>query len=241
MRRKRVAPAAPVACAAALAAVGLVGGVVAQDPNGVEDLPPNEIVEKAVDATKSADSLRLKGVATSGPDEVRMDLAVSKKGDCKGTISPREGITAEIIKVGDAAYLKGDEAFWKDREVDAGEAASLLADQWLKLPAGQEGFGELAEVCDADNLLKDVPDPAGEGLTKGKVHEVDGRPAVPVSGKDGDVTGRMEVATEGEPYILRISETGGDEPVDVRMTDHNKPVDAKAPHPDDVLELGDLE
>ncbi|MFF5977213.1 hypothetical protein ACFY78_00020 [Streptomyces olindensis] len=230
----------PGAYAAAAVVVGLVGGVVVQEPNGIEDLPANEIVEKAVDATKSAESLRLKGVATSGADEVRMDLAVSKQGDCKGTISPRENVTAEIIKVGDVAYLKGDEAFWKDRDVDAGEAADLLADQWLKLPAGQEGFGELAEICDADNLLKDVPDPSGPGLTKGKVHDVEGRPAVPVSGKDGDVTGRMDVATEGEPYILRISETGGDEPVDVLMTDYNKPVDAEAPHPDDALELGDL-
>ncbi|MDN0200576.1 hypothetical protein [Streptomyces sp. S.PNR 29] len=223
-------------CTATLAVVGLAGSVTAQASNGIEDLPPNEIVEKAADVTKRADSLRLKGRTTSGPDEAWIDLALNEQGECKGTIGPRENVSAEIIKVGDAAYAKGDETFWK--ELDVGSAdVNLLADHWLKLSAQSEGFDELAELCDADHLLKGIPDHAAPGLTKGKIHDVDDQPAIPVVRKDGGVTTRMDVATEGEPYILSLSETGGDDPVDLVMSDYNKPVNAKPPPAEEVLEI----
>ncbi|MEV0640049.1 hypothetical protein AB0I77_34935 [Streptomyces sp. NPDC050619] len=230
----------PVAYTAALAVVGLAGGVTTQDSNGIEDLPASRIAEKAFDATKSADSFRLKGGTTSGPDEIQMDLALNQQGDCKGTIGPRENVTAEIIKVADVAYLKGDESFWK--EVDAGsDRVALLADQWLKVSAQSEGFDDLAEVCDADQLLKGVPDHAAPGLTKGKIHDVSDQSAIPVVRKDGGVTTRMDVATEGEPYILSLNQTGGDEPMDLVMSDYNEPVNAEAPPADDVLDVEDLE
>ncbi|MYS91589.1 MULTISPECIES: hypothetical protein [Streptomyces] len=229
-----------VTCTATLVVVGLAGGVTTQDSNGIEDLPANEIMEKAADATKSADSLRLKGTTTSGPDEVLVDLALNEDGDCKGTIGPRENVTAEIIKVGDAAYLKGDETFWKEMESGSDEV-DLLADQWLKVSAQSEGFEDLAELCDADRLLQDIPDHPDPGLTKGKIHDVNDQPAIPVVRKDDGVTSTVDVATEGEPYILRLSRTGGDEPADLVMSDYNKPVNAEAPPAEDVLDIEDLQ
>lgn len=228
-----------VPCAATLGITSFAG-TTTQDPDDIEDLPPTKIAERAFDATKGVDSLRIKGKVTSGPDQIRLDLALNSQGDCTGTIGVDEA-TARLIRAEGITYLKGDEAFWK--AVDAGSnVTNLLADQWLKAPDQVKGADELTGVCDLDNLLKVIPSrAAAPGLTKGEVHEINGKSAIPVTRKDGNVTHRMDVATEGKPYILKITTTGSAKPETLTLSEFNKPVKAKAPPAEDVIDLEDLE
>ncbi|WP_455357336.1 hypothetical protein [Streptomyces sp. SYSU K217416] len=251
VKRRLLVGRAAVACTAVLAVAGLTGGRTQQDPNGVEDLPAAEIAEKGVDATKGADSLRIKGGIRSDEDgtrtDTRVDLALNKKGDCEGTVGI-DGATAEIVKSGKATYLKGDSAFWKEAAAQddgsdgaAGDMlAELLKGRWLKVPAGAEGTGDLAEVCDLDSLLKNMDADDTDGVTKGKAAEVDGKPAITLTEKEDGGTTTVYVATEDEPYILKVTKAGGDEPGEMTLTDYNKPVKPKAPPADEVVDLDEL-
>jgi hypothetical protein len=215
-----------------LGGISFAEGMTMQDPNNVEDLPAAEIIERALDATRGADSLRIRGEGTSGV-QLRLDLAMNAQGDCTGTIGLGGG-TANVIRADDVSYLQADEDYWKAADVDS-DTATQYADQWLKLSAEIEEAEGLAELCNWDSLLGYVP--SGSGMTKGKVHRINGMSAVPVTKKDGAVTVKVEVATEGEPYILQLTETGSDEPGDLAFKDYNKPVNVKVPDAEDVIDL----
>ena len=64
---------------------------------------------------------------------------------------------------------------------------------------------------------------------------VDGENAVEVITKDGEETTTALVATEGEHYILKVTNEGGDEPGSFTLGGFDEPVDAEAP--DDAVEL----
>lgn len=226
------------ACAATLGVSSFAGTMTGQDPNGIEDLPAEEIALEAHDATEVV-QLRAKGKMTFWSEQLRMDLALNPQGDCAGTIG-QGGNTAELIRADDASYVKGDADFWKAADVDS-DMVNQFADQWVKISDQLEGAEDLAELCALDSLLEPVVLSdlilGGPGVTKGEVHKVDGKLAIPVTAKDGDVTVRIEVATEGEPYILKLTESGSDEPRDVAFSEFNKPVKVKAPDAEDVIDL----
>ncbi|MEV5619036.1 hypothetical protein [Streptomyces bacillaris] len=48
------------------------------------------------------------------------------------------------------------------------------------------------------------------------------------------------MATKGEPYLLKVTGKGGDEPGTLDFSDYDKPVNAKAPADKDVLDLDEL-
>ncbi len=78
-------------------------------------------------------------------------------------------------------------------------------------------------------------DDAGKEFSKGEETTVDGANVVEVITKDGDETNTALVATEGEHYILEVTNEGGDEPGSFTLSKFNEPVDAEAP--DDAVEL----
>ncbi|GGW86655.1 hypothetical protein AB0E64_39255 [Streptomyces caelestis] len=66
--------------------------------------------------------------------------------------------------------------------------------------------------------------------------EVDGQQAITLTREQAGVTDRWHVATEGQPYILKSSRSGGALPGETTL-DYNKPVDAKAPPAADVVDV----
>lgn len=239
-QHRRLARGTAAACTAMLAVAGLTAVSTQPDPNNIEDLPPQEIAEKAIDATKGADSLRMKGSGRSDQDKLRIDLAVDKQGDCTGTIGINGG-TGRLIRLGDVTYLNGDDAFWtksaEEQGVDAQELITLLNGRWLKVPPGEEGAGDVAELCDLDALVQRLEPDVTDGVSKGSETEVDGKPTIMLTKEEDGVTTNTYVATEDKPYILRTVTEGGDQPGDLTLTDYDKPVSATAPSPEDVVDV----
>ena len=78
-------------------------------------------------------------------------------------------------------------------------------------------------------------------MTRGPDAEVDGRPAATlVKKKAGGKSTTLFVAKEGEPYLLKVVKTGGDEPGTIVFSEYNKPVKAVAPPADEIVDLQDL-
>lgn len=229
-------------CIAAAATVTLTacgtensGTGAASKPKGpFAGLTGGEIAERAIDATKSATSLRMKGEV---PDEesgntIKMDIALNKKGDCAGTMTMDGGGT-EMVKTGDTVYMKFDEAFLRAQSEGSSKdetqaVVDMMADKWVKTAATGADAKDIAGFCDLDTVLAEFGDERSNA-ERGDTTKADGTPAITIEEKDGKDRYTAYVATEGKPYLLRILSKSAKDPGDVTFSDFNKPVPAKAP------------
>lgn len=208
-------------------------------------LTGGEIVDKALEATTGASSLRMTGDV---PDDetggtIRFDMALNKQGECAGTLGLGDQGEAELIKTGDTVYMKYDEAFLRAQSegesqetVDA--TVALLAGKWTRMSAEGPDAEDIAEFCDLDAVLGG-PDDGASDATRGETTTVDGTPAITLKAQDGKDRFTLYVATEGEPYLLRLDSTSPADPGSIAFGDYEEPVPADEPT-GDVLDLDAL-
>ncbi|GAA4916369.1 hypothetical protein ACFPM3_21540 [Streptomyces coeruleoprunus] len=205
------------------------------------DLSGPQILNKAIKATKTASSVTLDMDVKNGEGPMKAYLALNTKGECAGTITMGTAGTMELIKTGDKAYFRVDEAFLRSENKDESpeETEAILKElkgRWMKSDASDPETKKDLEMCELDTMLAEFE----TGLNfarKGEETTVDGRKALKLTESDGKSTTTSYVATEGEPYLLKIVIQGGDEPGTILFRDYNKPVVAKAPAAKDVLDL----
>ncbi|MFI9211395.1 hypothetical protein ACIGW7_25150 [Streptomyces sp. NPDC053253] len=219
-------------------------------PDPFANLTPDEIAERAVTATQSATSLRMTGRVVADGEPLDIDFAVNDRDECTGVMKIGGG-TAELRRIDDLTYMKGDEAFWRvsmasqgmpEAQIDA--TIELIKGRWLKIAPGQAGSGDLSGVCDLKGLLADLDeDKEGRtGLVRGPDAEVDGTPvATLVKKKTGGETTTVSVSEEGKPYILKMVKAGGEEPGSMLLSDYDKPVDVTVPPAADTVDLSKLD
>ncbi|MEU3184337.1 hypothetical protein ABZ707_09000 [Streptomyces sp. NPDC006923] len=212
-------------------------------PAPFADLSGPEIADKAVKATRGASSLTLKADLRD-PEEghIVFDMALSTKGDCTGTLSMNDEGTVIITKVAKTVYMKYDEEFLRaqgkgEPKADTDAVVKMLANRWVKTDASSADAKDFTGFCDLDQLLSDYE--GGSLARKGPLSTVNGRPAMSLKEVDAKDTYTIHVATEGEPYLLKIVSTGSD-PATMVFSDYNKPVPAKAPTDKDILDLDKL-
>ncbi|WP_328963087.1 hypothetical protein [Streptomyces virginiae] len=231
----RFTATAALACAAAL---GLTG-CFASGP--FADLTGSEVADKSVDALRGAASLTVSGKVWEDGKPLELNMAVSKSGECRGTIAGQEG-SFELLRTSEFVFIKADEPFYRSQmkdlpKAEADEAVKQLAGHWLKSKATDADSKELASLCDLDELLKEFDD--SKGAEKGKVTSVDGRKALTLTTKTDEGTETLLVATEGKPYLLKAGITGK-EPAEVSFSGFDKPVNTEAPTGKDVIDADQL-
>ncbi|WP_328871893.1 hypothetical protein OHT76_18250 [Streptomyces sp. NBC_00287] len=208
-------------------------------------LTGGEIVDRAVQATSDADSFRIKGDI---PDEesggrIGMDMAVNQQGECAGHMNMDGEGRADLIKTGDTVYMKYDEAFLRSQsegepKADTDAVVAMLAGKWTKMSATGGGAEELADFCDVNTILGDATDGESDA-TRGKTTTVDGTPAITLHEKDGKESFTLYVATEGEPYVLKLVSTTPGDSGSLSFSDYDKPVPADKPT-GEILDLDAL-
>jgi hypothetical protein len=192
--------------------------------NGVAEKSANQIVREAAAALKRARSVRVEGTLTIDGKRTaaRIDLEQPKN----ARISYRQKNTsAEMVLLRDSAYIKANEAFW--REQGARREAPELADQWFKLPGTAEDLRELTRGTDIATLSRCLADFDLLGsLSVAGRQTVNGQPAVVVVDKGdrpGTTPSKLFVATTGEPRPLRATATGRERPGGKRDPECNDP------------------
>uniref|UniRef100_A0AAU2JNF2 Lipoprotein n=1 Tax=Streptomyces sp. NBC_00049 TaxID=2903617 RepID=A0AAU2JNF2_9ACTN len=231
----RFTATAALACAAAL---GLTG-CFASGP--FADLSGSEVADQSVDALRGAASLTVSGKVWDEGKPMELKMAVSKTGDCRGTITSQDG-SFELIRNSEFVFINADEPFYRSQTKDlpkeqADDAVKQLAGHWLKSKASDADSKELSALCDLDELLKAFDD--SQGAEKGKVTSVDGQKALTLSTKTDEGTETLLVATEGKPYLLKAS-VDGKEPAELSFSGIDKPVQAEAPAGKDVIDADEL-
>lgn len=209
------------------------------EDDGLAGKSAEEIQDETVDAMRSAKSMTLDFKQT-GAQQTTMNLALTKSGECTGSIG-LDGANAEVLRVDGTSYMKPDTKFW---ELNAGspEQAQLIeatvGDRWVEAGSGQDDF---ASFCDLDTLLKGMDEDKGDkkdNTEKGDEGEVRGTPTITLISKDDGETTTVHIATEGEPYILKMDIEDGDEPGTAEFSEFNEKVEVKAPA--DSVNLNEL-
>lgn len=235
---------AVLALAATAAAVGLAAcGTLSADSTEpgkktTADLTGPQIANKALKATKSASSLTMDLDGKVDGDDMTFRMSLDKKGDCTGRFrTPDGGI--QLLKAGDTAYLKFDDAYWKSQGKDGAAAKSLIGGRWMKTKATGADAKDLVSSCSLAEVLAgfEGDDTAAK---KGAVTTVDGTPAITLTESEGAEHYTIYVATKGKPYILKLVTKGGKEPGTVTLSGYNEPVAAKAPAAKDTVDLDKL-
>ncbi|MFJ3925475.1 hypothetical protein [Streptomyces sp. NPDC090022] len=191
----------------------------------------SEIADRSTAALKGATSLTISGTVRDKGKPIQMDMAVSKGGDCRGTMTlPGEG-AFELIRTGELVFIKGDETFYRTQVKDlpkdqADEVLRQLAGKWVKSRATAQDSKDLSELCDLDQLLTMFE--KSKGTVKGGTADVGGKEAVKLTTMTQDGIETLYVATQGEPYLLKAVLTGKD-PADVTFSKFNEPVQATPP------------
>ncbi|WP_255308013.1 hypothetical protein [Streptomyces marincola] len=231
---------AGAACAAVLAvATPACGG--AEEPevetNGLDELAPAEIEERARQAAAEAPTVRLSGTVLVGDSSFRLDVRLGDAG-AVGEVSV-EGVTFEVLRVGEDLYIKADAAFWESEAIPEeleSDPAEKLGGKYVRVAPDDPAYAEVSGFTDKDTLLDGLLTLDGERATSEEHGEIDGMETLRVEGNAG-AGGALEVALFGTPYPLWI-ERGGDAG-ELSMNDWGEEFSLNPPPEDEVVDYGD--
>ncbi|MYR97920.1 MULTISPECIES: hypothetical protein [unclassified Streptomyces] len=236
--------AARAAAGAAAVALTVTGGAVAQADDDIASLTAEQIADRSRDALLGVSSLHLsaRGSLDGSGDRMSVDLTLDREGNCAGGVDMGEDGSVEIVKRADDVWLKPDKAFWETHVPIGGSTFDAILDgRYMKAKADDPRLLTVTETCDLDTfreLIKDNPDATERGaLTKGRETEVNGAPVIPVTRTQGEERVTVYVATEGEPYPVRITVRGADEEGSVSFSGFDRPVPARTPSADETVDV----
>ena len=236
--------AARAAAGAAAVALTVTGGAVAQADDDIASLTAEQIADRSRDALLGVSSLHLsaRGDLDGSGDRMSVDLTLDREGNCAGGVDMGEDGSVEIVKRADDVWLKPDKAFWETHVPIGGSTFDAILDgRYMKAKADDPRLLTVTEVCDLDTfreLITDNPDATERGtLTKGRETEVNGTPVIPVTRTQGTERLTVDVATEGEPYPVRITVRGADEEGTVSFSGFDRPVPAETPAASETVDV----
>ncbi|MFG3349118.1 hypothetical protein ACGF1Z_29175 [Streptomyces sp. NPDC048018] len=245
-RLRRAALAASLCSAVALGATAcgpFSGGTndAAAPAGPFGGLSGPQILDKAVDTTKTATSLHLAIDVRTTDGPMKSSVSTDLQGQCTGTMAIGATGTAELVRPADkAVYLRFDEALLKEQV--KGESPDVqkavlkeLKGRWMKTDAKDPDAKDMLDLCDLKALLADF-EQTSRGTVQGEETTLDGRRALVLRQTLGGEKSTFYVATEGKPYLLKVVTTGGREPGTIALSDFDRPVVAKAPAKKDVVD-----
>jgi hypothetical protein len=185
-----------LAAALLLVLAGCGGG---SSSNGEARKPAEQVVEDARRAAVAATSVHMRGRITDEGKPLSLDLVLVKGRGGKGTMS-ENGLRFELVRVGDAAYIRGSDAFVKAL-AGSDAAATLVHGRWLKGSASSGELAALTPLTDPEQLFEGALGNHGKLENRGEV-ELNGQKVVEIA--DTTQGGKLYVAAEGEPLPIAL-------------------------------------
>ncbi|MFF0437592.1 hypothetical protein ACFYU9_35930 [Streptomyces sp. NPDC004327] len=222
-----------------LLCAGLATGLTAcaADPdegtNGVGKLTAQAIEQKAQTSADAAKAVRLSGTLVSKGGTFKLNMRLKQDG-ASGSVTTKNS-TFELLRVGDALYLKADAGFWshEDKPADPGsgtgsgsgsgsdggsgsgsgsdtgsDAADKLDDMYVKVPQDDPSYKQLRGFTDMGVLLDGLIGLHGD-LVKGDHGKIGGTRTITIKGGESGDGGSLDVSLDGTPYPVRFARGGG--------------------------------
>ncbi|MEE1841708.1 hypothetical protein ABZ776_22835 [Streptomyces sp. NPDC007076] len=230
VRARRRTALAALLCAGLAAALTACGEDPDQGTNGVGKLDAMEIEKRAQRAADSSDAVRLAGTLVSKGGTYKLNMQLKEDGGTGSVVS--KDSTFELLRIGDALYLKADSGFWSHEEKPGtdggagGAAADKLQNKYVKVPQDDPTYKQLRGFTDKKFLLDGLLTLHGT-LDKGDRAEVGTKRTIQIQGGDGQ-GGTLDVSLEGKAYPLRFARGGGGGTVTLSDWGKNFPLEAPA-------------
>ena len=173
--------------------------------NGLSEKTGPEVSEDAIDALEAAGSVHVEGDVTADGEQTAFDIQLQGD-DAAGTIT-LDGQTVELLRVDGTAYMKGDAALWSSFGVPD-VAVGQLAGTWVQMPQGADSGLETFTFDGFVDEIRGGSDGAGgDAQEEVETGELDGQDVVVVTEDGGS---KLYVAATGEPYPLKVVNTGAE-------------------------------
>lgn len=178
------------------------GSTSSADP--LAGMSAKQVLDKAVSDLKSAPSADLSGTLNGPGGNVGLRLGFKHGKGCEGTVSEGSKGSFALVVIGDTAWLKPDDTFWKAYAgSNAPQAIALLGGRYLKGSTSNSNVSSFTYVCDLNSLASSFG--AASGFVKEAVTTFDGQRAVPLKEEaKGDM---MYVTDTSAPRILEVNGT----------------------------------
>jgi hypothetical protein len=208
---------------------GCGGGGGGKSSNGLASKTPEEVLAAIRAAVTSAKSVHVIGSGTSDGQAMKLDLRLATDSG-QGSMTV-QGLSFELIRIGDKAYIKGDEAFWRNIGQEA--AGKLVGDRWLLVSTTDSNFAGLLQLTDINQMVNGVLEDHGELKNEGET-TVDGQSAVRIV--DTTEGGTLFVAATGPAYPVKLdSKDEGS----ISFSEWDESFDVEAP--EDVIDINELD
>ena len=213
-----------------------------------------QIVIAAEKSMQDVDRLRITGQRWATGSPIFVDVRVSRRGDCEGSLRLR-GRHLDIRRLGDRTWVKGDSGFF--RMVAGGASASPEALEQLSRTWVAFSDDAVKQMCDLDALLEDfrVVDQGTRSRSKGgggggkdsaaelDIDEVSvgdetslgGIAVVRLSASPGGAHDEhVWVASEAPHHIVKLESTSTEDGGSYAFSEYDEPFEVVAPRPRDV-------
>jgi hypothetical protein len=182
------------------------------------------------------------GFLTDSGEKTTIDITADTKQNCVGSMTLGSSGTIQVVRNSSQTWAKPDAVFWKSMAMKNGgsakagdTAAALFKGRWLTGGSGDASVQGFAAMCD---MLKEMTsdDSKPTATAKGAAATVDGTPALTIKVTEKSEPGTAYVATQGQPYLLRM-ESPAPDASRMDFSDFNKPVAVQAPPADQVIDM----
>ncbi|MFF2022324.1 hypothetical protein ACFVW2_11050 [Streptomyces sp. NPDC058171] len=182
----------------------------------------NETMAALDSVTVSMDTSTTSGMSVTG--RVTTDL----KQRCTGRTDFGAGKHLEEIRIDDIGYFRPNRAYLKEWAEERGLADVAGKKPWVKAATdGARGITCTREFAFFGKATKGKP---------GEVNDVPTIALVVTDKADEGGTYTFHVATEGEPYLLKVAYEGTDHRNTTTFSDFDAPLDVRAPAPSEVVD-----
>jgi hypothetical protein len=195
--------------------------------------------QKVLAAMQAARQFRMTGDTTDDEGQrVSFDIHFGSR-QTAGSITQEATGKMELINPGGpSVYFKAPDALWRNEGGDA--AVALLHDRWVKVPANDKRFDDIAKAFDKDSFLAEL---TSSGSSSEEIHRVgtttvDGKLAVQYESVSDHT--QMFIAASGPPVFLKLTRPGTAGGT-VTFTDYDKAYVFAPPPADQTVDFAKLE
>jgi len=231
--------------------------------NGIAQLDPQAIVTRTVKETSSAPTVHLSGKLTGVPvpaarasDSDASASNADSAGSSSATAVPTAAgtlsldmvftqfgavgdlsngsATSRLLRVEDEVWAAQPSSFWK--AAGASDDGNAYGGLYVKVPTADPRYAGFTDDTRIGYLLDRLLQTSAT-WKKGPVGTVNGNAALELdgTGKNGHKAS-IWVATDGEPYLLRIAPTAGSYKGQIDFTGYDERLAVQAPLPGQVLD-----
>ncbi|WP_424708447.1 hypothetical protein [Kitasatospora acidiphila] len=200
-----------------------------------------QIFDASGKAMSGLSSMHVAGTVTSDGQKVTLDLSADKDKNCTGTVTDSGTGSMDILHNSAGTWVRPDAAAWQGIAAQQGTAksgaaiAEIFKGRWLTGGDSDPDFQQTVGMCDlisglSDNFSK------GSNPILGGHSTVNGIPTVGLLISDDSGPSTLYIATQGQPYLLRVQNNGSD-PGTMDLDGFNKPLNVQAPPADQVIDF----